>query len=159
LWAVWGVSAVITAWTESEALSVFLLAGVLFVIVRGNYFKSLTAKFFPLALPGWMLTGLSQPANRHTLKNILLFFFQSGAVVFCSGLAIVPFLYGGVVEQYHWLNEKQFVDAVAVAMITPGPIIITVAFIGYLVAGIVGALLAAIGVFLPCYLFTIIPAP
>jgi chromate transporter len=78
--------------------------------------------------------------------------------VFGSGLAIVPFLYGGVVGQFHWLTERQFLDAVAVAMITPGPVVITVAFVGYLVAGPIGATLAAVGVFLPCYLFVIIPA-
>jgi chromate transporter len=80
-------------------------------------------------------------------------------VVFGSGLAIVPFLHGGVVVDYGWLDERQFLDAVAVAMITPGPVVITVAFIGYLVAGLCGAVVAAIGVFLPCYLFVIIPAP
>ena len=71
----------------------------------------------------------------------------------------MPFLYGGVVTEHHWLNEKQFVDAVAVAMITPGPVVITVGFIGYLVAGLPGACVAAMATFLPCYLFTIIPAP
>jgi chromate transporter len=87
-----------------------------------------------------------------------LYFAEAGAFVFGSGLAIVPFLYGGVVGQFHWLTERQFLDAVAVAMITPGPVVITVAFIGYLVAGPIGATLAAIGVFLPCYFFVIIPA-
>lgn len=84
---------------------------------------------------------------------------KAGAFVFGSGLAIVPFLYGGVVTEHQWLNDKQFVDAVAVAMITPGPVVITVGFIGYLVAGFPGALVAALGTFLPCYLFTVIPAP
>jgi chromate transporter len=79
--------------------------------------------------------------------------------VFGSGLAIIPFLYGGVVNEYHWLNDAQFLDAVAVAMITPGPVVITVGFIGYLVAGFSGAAVAAIATFLPCYFFTIIPAP
>jgi chromate transporter len=79
--------------------------------------------------------------------------------VFGSGLAIVPFLYGGVVTEYQWLSERQFLDAVAVAMITPGPVVITVAFIGYLVAGPLGAVIASAGVFLPCYLFVVIPAP
>ncbi len=79
-------------------------------------------------------------------------------MVFGSGLAIVPFLHGGVVNQYQWLTERQFLDAVAVAMITPGPVVITVAFIGYLVAGPAGATVAAIGVFLPCYLFVVVPA-
>ncbi|MBL4776864.1 chromate efflux transporter, partial [Ralstonia sp.] len=93
------------------------------------------------------------------LSQLGAFFAKAGAFVFGSGLAIVPFLYGGVVTEHHWLNEKQFVDAVAVAMITPGPVVITVGFIGYLVAGLPGACVAALGTFLPCYLFTILPAP
>jgi chromate transporter len=93
------------------------------------------------------------------LTQIGWFFFKAGAFVFGSGLAIVPFLYGGVVKEYQWLNEQQFLDAVAVAMITPGPVVITVGFIGYLIAGFPGACVAASATFLPCYLFTIIPAP
>ncbi|MBI3863816.1 MAG: chromate efflux transporter, partial [Planctomycetia bacterium] len=76
-----------------------------------------------------------------------------------SGLAIVPFLYGGVVSRFHWLTEQQFLDAIAVAMITPGPVVITVGFIGYHVQGLAGATVAALATFLPCYLFTVIPAP
>jgi len=93
------------------------------------------------------------------LAKVTVYFAEAGAFVFGSGLAIVPFLHGGVVNQYHWLTERQFLDAVAVAMITPGPVVITVAFIGYLVAGPLGAIAASIGVFVPCYLFVIIPAP
>jgi chromate transporter len=93
------------------------------------------------------------------LIEIFLFFAKAGTFVFGSGLAIVPFLYGGVVQEHHWLDDHQFVDAVAVAMITPGPVVITVAFIGYLVAGFWGAVVAALGTFLPCYLLTILPAP
>lgn len=93
------------------------------------------------------------------LGRIALYFAEAGAFVFGSGLAIVPFLHGGVVNQYHWLTERQFLDAVAVAMITPGPVVITVAFIGYLVAGPLGSACAAAGVFLPTYLFVVIPAP
>lgn len=102
-----------------------------------------------------MLSGL----DVSLLTQIGLFFAKAGAFVFGSGLAIVPFLYGGVVTEHQWLTEKQFVDAVAVAMITPGPVVITVAFIGYLVAGTAGAIVAAVATFLPCYLLTIIPAP
>lgn len=93
------------------------------------------------------------------LARLGLFFAKAGAFVFGSGLAIVPFLYGGVVTEHQWLNEKQFVNAVAVAMITPGPVVITVGFIGYLVAGLPGAVVAALATFLRCYLFTVIPAP
>src|SRR5207249_7318843 len=93
------------------------------------------------------------------LAQLGAFFAKAGAFVFGSGLAIVPFLYGGVVHDHQWLTERQFVDAVAVAMITPGPVVITVGFIGFLIGGFPGALVAALGTFLPCYLFTIIPAP
>ena len=98
-------------------------------------------------------------SNSDTLIQIFLFFAKSGTSVFGSGLAIIPFLYSGVVNEFHWLNERQFIDAVAVAMITPGPVVITTGFIGYLVAGFSGAVIAAAGTFLPCYLFTIILAP
>jgi chromate transporter len=91
--------------------------------------------------------------------QIFIFFAKAGAFVFGSGLAIIPFLYGGVVTEHQWLNERQFVDAVAVAMITPGPVVITVGFIGFLIAGLKGASVAAIATFLPCYLFTVLPAP
>ena len=93
------------------------------------------------------------------LGQIAVFFAEAGAFVFGSGLAIVPFLYGGIVNEHHWLNDRQFVDAVAVAMITPGPVVITTGFIGYLVAGFPGAVVASLATFLPCYFFTIIPAP
>jgi len=112
---------------------------------------------FLAELPG--LPGLGGASSGATLGAILWFFTKAGAFVFGSGLAIVPFLYGGVVQQHGWLNDKQFVDAVAVAMITPGPVVITVAFIGYLVAGQLGALMAAVGVFLPVYLFVVVPYP
>ena len=93
------------------------------------------------------------------LQKIAIFFLKAGAFIFGSGLVIVPFLHGGVVTEFHWLTEEQFIDAVAVAMITPGPVVITVGFIGYLVAGFPGASVAALATFLPCYLFTVLPAP
>src|SRR5437667_1434641 len=103
--------------------------------------------------------GVASVIDWPLLLQIALFFGEAGAFVFGSGLAIVPFLYGSVVNEHHWLNERQFVDAVAVAMITPGPVVITVGFIGYLIAGFPGASVAALATFLPCYLFTVIPAP
>jgi chromate transporter len=109
-------------------------------------------------MPVWFVTGLHGAATPGLLLRVFTYFAEAGAFVFGSGLAIVPFLYGGVVGSFHWLTERQFLDAVAVAMITPGPVVITVAFIGYLVAGALGATLAALGVFLPCYLFVVIPA-
>jgi chromate transporter len=154
---VFAVSTVITAWTESELVVVFLLCGVVAMLVnappRWSGRSASAAAFAP-----WLLAGLQGPAAVGMLWTIFLYFAAAGAFVFGSGLAIVPFLHGGVVNQFHWLTERQFVDAVAVAMITPGPVVITVAFIGYLVAGPLGATAAALGVFLPCYLFVIIPA-
>jgi len=142
-----GVSAFVTAWTESEVIWVFLLSGVVALVVKVPP-RSLWRSTASIALWPWLVTGLHGAAPK-SLLTIFWYFAEAGAFVFGSGLAIVPFLHGGVVGDYHWLNERQFLDAVAVAMITPGPVVITVAFIGYLVAGPVGAVFAALGVFLP----------
>ncbi|MFI5393997.1 MAG: chromate transporter [Candidatus Binatia bacterium] len=157
LWALFVLGAVVTAWTETEVVWLFLLSGVLALVVKTRPHLSARASAMAIA-PTWLIAGFAGPASIGTLWKIALYFAEAGAFVFGSGLAIVPFLYGGVVGQFHWLTERQFLDAVAVAMITPGPVVITVAFIGYLVGGPIGATLAAIGVFLPCYLFVIIPA-
>ncbi len=150
------VSALVTAWTESEVIWVFLLSGVVALAVKvpPRWLWRSTAS---LVLCPWLVTGLHGAAPK-SLWTIFWYFAEAGAFVFGSGLAIVPFLHGGVVGHYQWLNERQFLDAVAVAMITPGPVVITVAFIGYLVAGPLGAVFAALGVFLPCYLLVILPA-
>jgi chromate transporter len=159
LWVICAVSALVTAATESEIAWIFLAGGLLTLFMRRATRAGRASAALLAALPPWLLTGLSGPAPESVLLKIAAFFTEAGAFVFGSGLAIVPFLYGGVVEQYHWLTERQFLDAVAIAMITPGPVVITVAFIGYLVAGPLGASIAAFAVFLPCYLFVILPAP
>ena len=158
LWAVFLINAVATAWTEQEIVALIIASGLAVVLVRRAARSAAPGAALSLA-PAWLFTGLLGAASASTLWTITWYFAQAGAFVFGSGLAIVPFLYGGVVEQFGWLTEQQFLDAVAVAMITPGPVVITVAFIGYLVAGLAGATLAALGVFLPCYLFTVLPAP
>jgi chromate transporter len=150
------VSAGVTAWTETEIVWLFVLCGVFAYALRARRAATvLSATALPL---GWFLTGQNGPATPETLVKIGFYFAEAGAFVFGSGLAIVPFLHGGVVNDFHWLSEQQFLDAVAVAMITPGPVVITVAFIGYLVGGPAGASMAALGVFLPCYLLVVIPA-
>ncbi|BAU63976.1 putative chromate transport transmembrane protein [Stanieria sp. NIES-3757] len=159
VWIIYLISISITVITESEIIWTFLLAGVLVWFAEAppkNWFKS--NKSFSIA-PLLLLTQTTIVAKEAILWKILLYFSQAGAFVFGSGLAIVPFLYGGVVKDFQWLTDKQFVDAVAVAMITPGPVVITTGFIGYLVAGLSGAVVAALGTFLPCYLLTILPAP
>jgi len=155
LWLVFAANAVVTAWTETEIVWVFLSSGVLVLLLRGLPRGTAAAA----AVMPWLTTGLHGAVALGTLGTVFLYFAAAGAFVFGSGLAIVPFLHGGVVDQYRWLTDRQFLDAVAVAMITPGPVVITVAFIGYLVAGPLGAGAAALGVFLPCYLFVIVPAP
>lgn len=160
LWAIFLTLAAVTFVTESEIAWLFIVAGLIGLFWRAppkwihkGGLNALAAANLPAA------SGLLGGVDVSLLAQIGIFFAKAGALVFGSGLAIVPFLYGGVVTEHHWLNDKQFVDAVAVAMITPGPVVITVGFIGYLVAGLPGAVAAALGTFLPCYLFTVIPAP
>ncbi|HEY2773955.1 MAG TPA: chromate transporter [Candidatus Binatia bacterium] len=160
LWTVFAVSAIVTAWTETEVVWLFLASGIAVMLLEmARRGQTIVATHAIVALPLWSMTGMTGPAHSSTLWTIAWYFAEAGAFVFGSGLAIVPFLHGGVVMHFHWLNDQQFLDAVAVAMITPGPVVITVAFIGYLVAGPAGACVAALATFLPCYLFTIIPAP
>lgn len=152
LWAIFAANAVATAVLEAEVLSLILGCGLVTLFVQLGRSRAALSVVPPLAFAAAAAT----PAAGGTL---FWFFVKAGAFVFGSGLAIVPFLYGGVVREHRWLTDQQFLDAVAVAMITPGPVVITVAFIGYLVQGFSGAALAALGVFLPCYLFVILPAP
>ncbi len=156
LWIIFIILAITTFITEQEILWLILLGGfaVWFTKAPPRWLTSSASTVFPA-----ILLQLQPVATESKLLDIAWFFTKAGAFVFGSGLAIVPFLYGGVVKEFQWLTEQQFVDAVAVAMITPGPIVITVGFIGYLVAGPWGAVVAALATFIPCYLFTVIPAP
>lgn len=165
LWGISLVTAVVTILTQSEQVLLFLAAGVLVWLVKAppkaiwkawGKRKTEVIGLSPVPLvavfAGSVVAGGS-------LWSIFTFFVFAGAFVFGSGLAIIPFLYGGVVQGHHWLTDRQFVDAVAVAMITPGPVVITSGFIGFLVAGFAGAAVAALGTFLPCYGFVVIAAP
>ena len=157
LWVLFTVTAVATAWTKSEIIWLFVLCGIVAMIVK-TQLRSAVPAVFPAGL-AWLTTGIHGPASLNTGIGLFAFFLKAGAFVFGSGLAIVPFLYGGLVLQSRWLTERQFLDAVAVAMITPGPVVITAGFVGYLVAGPVGAALAAVAVFAPPYLIVVIAAP
>lgn len=156
LWLFYIMGVVVTIITQREEILLFIACGLAYMVIKAppRWMKK----------PATLSVGLFFGAgfwnyDGKTLQEIGWFFAKAGAFVFGSGLAIVPFLHGGVVKEFGWLTEHQFVDSVAVAMITPGPVVITVAFIGYLVAGFPGACVAAIATFLPCYLFTVALAP
>jgi chromate transporter len=160
LWAIFLVNVVVTVITKSEIVWLFLGAGVLVWLLRAPPKSWLGSRLHGIAASAPVAGALiASTMDWNRLVEIGAFFAYAGSFVFGSGLAIVPFLYGGVVQEHHWLTDRQFVDAIAVAMITPGPVVITTGFIGYLVSGFWGAVVAAIGTFLPCYLFTILPAP
>ena len=136
LWLIYLVSMACTMVTESEIIWLFLGSGLIVWAIRTRPKRQVLAIALPL--------GMTLPAaSTNILWQIALFFAKAGSFVFGSGLAIVPFLYGGVVKEHGWLNDQQFLDAVAVAMITPGPVVITVGFIGFLIAGFAGASVAA----------------
>jgi chromate transporter len=155
LWVIFAANAIATAVMEAEVVSLILGCGIAALAVH----MSRARRAMPLAVVSPMLVAMGGSTAAAGGTTLFWFFVKAGAFVFGSGLAIVPFLYGGVVREHGWLTDQQFLDAVAVAMITPGPVVITVAFIGYLVQGFGGAVLASLGVFLPCYLFVVIPAP
>lgn len=156
LWFLFGVLAITTIVFEKEIIWLILLSGLVYLFYKS---KSKLSGLHSFLLCPYLLQAAIAVGTDSLLAKIAWFFFKAGAFVFGSGLAIVPFLYGGVVKEYSWLSEQQFLDAVAVAMITPGPVVITVGFIGYLITGVPGACVAALATFLPCYLFTILPAP
>ena len=167
MWAIYLVSTATTIRTESESILLFLGAGVIAWAAQTPPWRATPTAVGGILIPPIAVLPAAKVALNELLAQIAIFFTKAGAFVFGSGLAIVPFLYGGVVKEYGWLNDHEFLDAVAVAMITPGPVVITVGFIGYIVtgrgadfwAGFIGASVAALATFLPCYLFTIIPAP
>ncbi len=155
-WVFYVTMAIITAVSQSEEVFLFVALATIYMLIKAPpewIKKPKTVSVILLSGVGFWTFEFSK------LGQIAWFFTKAGAFVFGSGLAIVPFLHAGVVTENGWLTETQFVDAVAVAMITPGPVVITVGFIGYLVAGFPGACVAAAATFLPCYLFTVIPAP
>jgi chromate transporter len=168
LWGIFAMLGIVTVWAQAELAEFFILAGLIVLFVRAwpgwkpGTLMALSGVVLGAAvwlIERWTAQAGSAADSQDVLAQILLFFTKAGAFVFGSGLAIIPFLQQGVVQQFGWLNEHQFLDAVAVAMITPGPVVITVAFIGFLVAGMAGAVMASIGIFLPVYFFTVIPAP
>jgi chromate transporter len=158
LWSIAVINAVAVLVLRRESLGVLVASGAIAYAV----YAVRAVRATPAIAPVWFLAGsgaTAAVAAMPVLGALFVFFAVAGIAVFGSGLAIVPYLYHGVVEQHAWLTERQFLDAIAVSMITPGPVVITVAFIGYLVAGVPGAIAATVGVFLPVWLVVIIVAP
>jgi chromate transporter len=160
LWAIFAVVAAATFVARSEVAILFILAGLFGVVLYAPRYRprlrSVPLLLPPSAVPVIAAAGSADPA---TLVALGVFFFKAGAFTFGSGLAIVPFLQQGVVHDFGWLSEREFLDAVAMGMITPGPVVITAVFVGYLVAGLAGAVVAAAGVFLPPFLMVVLFAP
>ena len=156
----------ITVVVQKELTALFLVAGALGIFVFGRGGESHKdpapgAPPTPARKPGGAALAIGAPAGLAAGMNtkLFLFFFKTGCLVFGSGLVIVPFLKAYVVDQYHWLGNRAFLDSVAVGMISPGPVVITATFVGYLVGGVAGALAATIGIFAPAVLFTLLATP
>ena len=158
-WLQWAIAAVclgVTVILQAEVALLFIGAGVVGILNYGNLFKKTPAA---LTVTAPVLAQLAPTASSSTLGKLLLFFLKAGSLTFGSGLVIVPFLEQGLVHQFNWLDQRQFLVAVAIGMISPGPVVITATFVGYLVAGFWGSLVSTVGIFLPSFLFVLIVAP
>jgi chromate transporter len=156
-WAIAAVCLVVTVVLQAEVALLFIGAGIVGILYYGSLF-SRTPKTLSLAVPP-VLAALAPDASGSTIGKLLLFFLKAGSLIFGSGLVIVPFLEQGLVHQFGWLDQRQFLIAVAIGMISPGPVVITATFVGYLVAGFWGSLASTIGIFLPSFLLVLIAAP
>jgi chromate transporter len=160
-WLQWLIAALcflVTVVLQAEVALLFIGAGVIGILYYGNLLKRPSTTALQIA-PVPMLAQIVPVTSSSTLGKLLLFFLKAGSLTFGSGLVIVPFLQQGLVEQYGWLDERQFLIAVAIGMISPGPVVITATFVGYLVAGFWGSLVSTIGIFLPSFLLVLIVAP
>ena len=158
-WLQWALAAIcfgVTLVLHAEVAVLFIGAGIIGMLYYGTFRSTSIA---PLVLVGAPVAPIAPVAGATTLGKLLLFFTKAGALTFGSGLVIVPFLQQGVVQQYGWLDERSFLIAVAVGMISPGPVVITATFVGYLVAGFPGALAATVGIFLPSFILVLVVAP
>jgi chromate transporter len=163
-WLQWAIAAVCLAVTvilQAEVALLFIGAGAVGILYYGSLLKRTPATLSLAAPP--VLAQLAPPVSASIsgsiLGKLLLFFLKAGSLTFGSGLVIVPFLEQGLVQQFGWLDQRQFLIAVAIGMISPGPVVITATFVGYLVAGFWGSLVSTIGIFLPSFLFVLIAAP
>jgi len=158
-WAIAGVCFVVTIVLQAEVALLFIGSGIVGILYYGNIFRRSSASTLQSIAAAPVLAQLAPVASSSTLAKLLLFFLKAGSLTFGSGLVIVPFLEQGLVQQYNWLDERQFLIAVAIGMISPGPVVITATFVGYLVAGFWGSLASTIGIFFPSFILVLVAAP
>ncbi|HEX8103566.1 MAG TPA: chromate efflux transporter [Solirubrobacteraceae bacterium] len=163
LWAIAAILCAVTAIAGAEIVWLFVLAGAFGAVHYGGGLPrrrapTAAAALHPVALLA-AVKGLALTGSGTSPGSLGWFFFKAGAFTFGSGLAIVPFLHEGLVGDRHWLTEQQFVDAVAMGLISPGPVVIMATFAGYLVYGVAGATIATACVFLPALLLVVVPGP
>jgi chromate transporter len=156
-WLIAAICFVVTVMLQAEVALLFIGAGIVGILYYGNLRRHAPSTLPAIAAPA--LAQLAPTASGSTLGKLLLFFLKAGSLTFGSGLVIVPFLEQGLVQQYNWLDQRQFLIAVAIGMISPGPVVITATFVGYLVAGFWGSLVSTVGIFLPSFLLVLIVAP
>jgi chromate transporter len=156
-WAIAAVCLVVTVVLQAEVALLFIGAGAVGIAYYGNFFRRPPMAMQISAAP--VLAQLAPSATGSTLAKLLAFFLKAGSLTFGSGLVIVPFLEQGLVQQYGWLDQRQFLIAVAIGMISPGPVVITATFVGYLVAGFWGSLVSTVGIFLPSFILVLVAAP
>jgi chromate transporter len=162
-WLQWALAVVcfgVTVVLHAEVALLFIGSGIVGILYYARFWQHTpSATLLLAAAPLAPVAPMTSVASASTLTKLLLFFLKAGALTFGSGLVIVPFLQQGVVQQYGWLGERDFLIAVAVGMISPGPVVITATFVGYLVAGFWGSLAATIGIFLPSFILVLVAAP
>ena len=158
-WVIAAVCFVVTIAVQAEVALLFLASGIVGIAYYGSLFRGKTVPSLPLLAALAVTAPTTNAAAGSILGKLLLFFLKAGSLTFGSGLVIVPFLEKGLVQQTGWLDERQFLVAVAMGMISPGPVVITATFVGYLVAGFWGSLVSTVGIFLPSFLFVLLVAP
>ena len=158
-WVIAAVCFVVTIVLQAEVALLFIGAGIVGILYYGNIFSRSSTSTLQSVSVVPMLAQLAPVASGSTLTKLLLFFLKAGSLTFGSGLVIVPFLEQGLVQQYNWLDQRQFLIAVAIGMISPGPVVITATFVGYLVAGFWGSLVSTIGIFFPSFILVLVAAP
>jgi len=156
-WTIAGICLIVTVIVQAEVALLFIGAGIIGILYYGQLKSRAPIALQIAAAPA--LAQIAPVASGSTLGKLLLFFLKAGSLTFGSGLVIVPFLEQGLVQQYGWLDQRQFLIAVAVGMISPGPVVITATFVGYLVAGFWGSLVSTVGIFLPSFILVLVAAP